>query len=90
MVEDLLRFIAKEKNIDTNICMNTLIQNIKFNFDFLFPQEIYNKIDIIRFNGNEPVVNNNIRNRIIKSPIQLLELHIIFCVAILKKLNHNL
>ncbi|AQS08265.1 hypothetical protein CLOBY_03350 [Clostridium saccharobutylicum] len=80
VVEDLLRFIAKEKNIDTNICMNTLIQNIKFNFDFLFPQEIYNKIDIIRFNGNEPVVNNNISNRIIKSPIELLEItHNILC-----------
>lgn len=70
IVEELLRNIAEKNNMEIYIPMNSLIRNIKFSYNFSFPENICEYISIIRMNANI----HNVDKKIVRHPIELFNM----------------
>ena len=97
VVEEFIRYMARENGMDTNMAAGALVKNIKVNEKINLPDKIYDYIQIIRINGVGITLYRSREKKVIEHPIKLLELmHRILCWYLSKvqpefKINeHNL
>lgn len=80
VLEEFLRRMAQENGMDINIATGALVKNIRINERINLPDEIYDYIQIIRINGVGVTLYRSREKKVIKHPIELLELmHRILC-----------
>lgn len=76
ITEEIIRNIACKHNIECDMGINSLINNIKYNYNINFPEKICDNINIIRTNANnyKNFSNYDMNKNIIKHPIELLKI----------------
>jgi len=80
VIEGVLKNIAEEHDMESNVPALTLLNNIQFNSILYLPKEIYNYMKIILDNGYEHAFRDNKNKKISKQPIEVLEIiHNILC-----------
>jgi len=80
VIEGVLKNIAEEHYMESNIPALNLLNNIKLNSILCLPKEIYNYMKIILDNGYEYVFRDNKNKKTSKQTIEVLEIiHNILC-----------
>ena len=80
VIEGVLKNIAEEHDMESNVPALTLLNNIQFNSILYLPKEIYNYMKIILDNGYEHAFRDNKNKKTSKQPIEILEIiHNILC-----------